>query len=1250
MSAGAERGRVAAEEARRARHAALVRALTYPAELPIVAAREEIVAALQAHRVIVVCGDTGSGKTTQLPKLCLEAGRGVAGLIGHTQPRRIAAQAVAARLADELGTRVGEAVALEVRFTDQSDPASLIKVMTDGILLNEIRGDRRLVKYDTLIIDEAHERSINIDFILGYLRRIEAQRPDLKIIITSATIDPERFARHFGGAPVIQVSGRTFPVDVRYRPPADDRDLATAVTDAARELADEQVDGPIRDMLVFLPGERWIRDAEHSLARFGPKGYELLPLYARLTTARQKKILAPGKAPRIVLATNVAETSLTVPRIRYVIDSGLARVSRYATRHRVQSLGVEPIARANAVQRAGRCGRLAPGVCVRLYEEDDFTARPEFTEPEILRTGLAGVLLRLEAQRLGPVEDFPFIDAPPAKAVADAYQLLQVLGAVDAEHRLTADGKLMARLPVDPRVARLLVVAERHGALREGLVIASALSAVDPREHGGDDVDAARRKHETFADPRSDFVTYLNLWHAYRGERRGGERALRAWCRDNYLSAARLREWHDVHGQLHELVQSLGWRTRHDDADYRAIHQAVLAAFIDFVAEHDDGLVYKGLRDSRATLFPGTPLAKKRPRWLVAAERVATERPYLRTVAQVNPRWALRVAPHLVRFEYDDPHWDPKRGQVTAREVITLFGLTLGSEKRVDYGRVDPAEARRMFIADALAADNFGDTTGGAAPEFLARNRALRAELLDWEARLRKRDLFAGERAVAAFYEARLPAEVRDRHSLLAWCRDAANERALTMTAADVASRDPGTLPADDYPGELEVAGQGVPLTYRFEPGADADGVTVALPRALLGAARADQLDWLVPGWLREKILALLRALPKEQRKPLVPVPDTAAAVLAELEPRSGSQPLVPALCDALAKTRGARLPASAFDHGALPPHLRMRVAVLDPDGTVLASGRDLPALQRTLLGPAPGPSTTGARATWTRSGVTHWDFGDLPDAVLVPQRPRDLKLYPALADADGRVDLNLVPPGPAAVARHRAGVRRLLLKSLPQQTALVKERALAERELVLAYHGIGSTQLLLDDLLCAGAEVAFALDPPVRTRAAFDAALTAGRGELVDGADGLRALLREILPPYRQLRREVDDPSRKAEPRLRDDLTAQLDGLVAPYFLADTPAQWRKHLPRYLRAALVRWEKRGQKRDAELAAQVRAAVEPLERWRAAQPPDWPWPPAVVDYRWLLEEFRVSLFAQSLGTSQPVSPKRLEQAWKRTEK
>jgi ATP-dependent helicase HrpA len=1233
---------VTASEQRIAARRTIRYELHYPESLPITAAREELLAALAAHRVVVVCGDTGSGKTTQLPKLCLEAGRGILGMIGHTQPRRIAAQAAAQRLAAELGLRVGEGVGLEVRFTDQTGPKTLVKVMTDGILLNEIRHDRLLRAYDTLIIDEAHERSLNIDFVLGYLHRIERQRPDLKIIITSATIDPERFAAHFGGAPIVRVEGRSFPVSVRYSS-LDDQDLATAVVTATRELAAEPVDNvSVRDMLVFLPGERWIRDAEHALARFGPKGYEVLPLYARLTNARQRRILAPSKAPRIVLATNIAETSLTVPRIRYVIDSGLARVSRYGTRHRVQSLGVEPIAQANAIQRAGRCGRLAPGVCVRLYSEEDFAARPAFTEPEILRTGLAGVLLKLEALRLGPIDEFPFIDAPPAKAVADAYQLLNLLGAIDEARRLTADGEVMARLPVDPRVARLLVVANRNGALREGLVIAAALSVVDPREYGVD-AEAARRKHEVFADARSEFTSYLNLWAAYRRERRGGERALRAWCREHYLSAARLREWHDVHDQLHELVQALRWRTRHDPADYRAVHQAVLAAFIDFISVHDDGLVYRGMRESRAQLFAGTPLAKKRPRWLVAAERVATERQYLRTVAQVNPRWALHVAPHLVRFEYHDPQWDVERGQVTAREVITLFGLTLASERRVDYGRVEPAAARRLFIAEALAADQAGFDE--REPKFLAHNRAVRRNLLEWEARLRKRDLFVGEAGVAAFYEERLPATVHDRASLASWYAQGGRDAPLEMKSADIASRDPSALTDEGYPSELDIAGQRLPLSYVFELGADADGITVTVPLSLLGAIRPEQLEWLVPAWLPDKIVALMRALPKEQRRALVPLPDRAKAVLAAIGGRAGRQPLGMALAEALRGVRGVELAPTAFDERALPEHLQLRVAVVDTEGNVRAAGRDLRALQRGLELSAGADRAVSVAEQ--RTGLTRWDVDDLPETVTVAQRPRALLLYPCLVDVAGRVDLRLEPPGPAASALHRAGVRRLLLKALPQQAALVRDGTLADRALVLAYHGIGDGATLVDDLVCAAAEQAFDLDPPVRTASDFAARLAAGRAAFVPEADALLESLRAVLPLYRGLKRALDAATNDAHAGVRDDLTAQLAALVGPRLLTDTPREWRKHLPRYLKAAEHRWQKRGQRQEAALAAVVRAATAPLAHWRASLPDGWPWPPAMVEYRWLLEELRVSLFAQQLGTARTVSAKRLEQAWRK---
>ena len=807
----------------------------------------------------------------------------------------------------------------------------------------------------------------------------------------------------------------------------------------------------------------------------------------------------------------------------------------------------------------------------------------------------------------------------------------------------------MARLPVDPRVARLLVVANQNGALHEGLVIAAALSVVDPRETGVDP-DAARRKHEELADPRSDFTTYVQIWNAYRHERRNGERALRVWAKEKYLSLARLREWHDVHTQLHELVQGLGWRTREHAADYRAIHQAVLAAFVDFIAEHEEGTTYRGMRDARAQLFPGTPLWKKRPRWLVAAERIATERNYLRTVAQVNPRWALRVAPHLVKFEYHDPLWDPERGQVTAREVITLFGLTLGSERRVDYGRVAQAEARKIFVADALAADAL---TAPAArdrePEFLVHNRALRTQVLDWEARLRKRDLFVGEPGIAAFYDARLPSDVRDRTSLLAWCATRANDRALTMTAADVASREPTEITPERYPSDLEIAGQPVPLRYKFEPGADDDGVTLEIPRALLGALRPEHIEWLVPGWLAEKVVALLRGLPKELRRPLVPLPDAAAELVEACEPRRGRQPLVSALRDALLERRRMTLDPKLLDERALPPHLSMRIEVRGADGQVLGAGRDLRALQREWLDArAARAAPVAAGDAWTRTNVSRWDFGDLPDAVALRQGSRDVQLYPSLVEDRGRVDLRLLPPGPTAVEQHRIGVRRLLLKCVPQQAALIRERALKDRELVLAYHGVGGADELVDDLTLASADEAFTLGAPIRTRDAFDAALDAGRAELVAKADALRALLREVATLARELRRDMKAAEGKgAQPALREEIVVQLGELVGSRTLSSTPPEWRKHLPRYLRAARARWDKRGQRQDADLAAQIRAAEAPLERWRAEWPEGWPWPAAVVEYRWLIEELRVSLFAQQLGTARPVSAKRLEQAWRR---
>jgi len=1222
--------------------------LTFPDSLPITHARQEIVEAVTAHPVIVVCGDTGSGKTTQLPKLCLAAGRGITGRIGQTQPRRIAARAVAARLAEELDVEVGRAVGFKVRFTDRTNPATSIKVMTDGILLNEIRQDRWLSEYDTLIIDEAHERSLNIDFILGYLKRVVKRRPDFKVIITSATIDPERFASHFDDAPIVRVEGRAFPIELRYRVRERGHELAESIVEAITELASIDLDslggGKHRDVLVFVPGERWIRDAELALKRYGPAGFEILPLYARLTAKQQQRVFNPGKAPRIVLATNVAETSLTVPRIRFVIDPGLARISRYGTRHRVQRLAVEPIAQANATQRAGRCGRLGPGVCVRLYSEEDFNARPAFTEPEILRTNLAGVILRLEALGAGSIDEFPFLDAPPAKAVNDAYRLLHVLGAMDAERKLTRDGELMGRLPLDPRLARLLLSANTNGTLREALVLAAALSVMDPREQPADKLESARRQHEEFADPRSDFATYLNLWRAYRRERRGAGKAFRSWCARKFLAPARLREWDDVHAQLKEFVAAFGWRVdgRKNKNKDKAMHQAVLAAFIDYIAERSEGASYRGMHESRAMLFPGSVLAKKRPRWVVAAEHVATERTYLRTVAQINPRWALEVAPHLVKRQHVDAAWDSTRGRITAREVVTLFGLTLSRQRRVNYAAIAPREARELFISQALVADDLGETV-----PFLEHNRRLQATVFEWEARTRSRDLFVGERALSTFYDKRLPDHVCDRASLLDFCREHAEQ--LHMRVEQLATRDLDELSESDYPLTMQLAGQQLAVRYCYAPGTEHDGLTLTVPSVLITAIRADELDWLVPGWLPDKVLALLRSLPKDVRRRLVPIPDTVTELLPALMLRFGQQALTSALREFLADRRDVYVEKTAFDTGALEPYLHTRVEILDEAGEVIALGRNFLELQREF---GSDPSRTPKRIErtidpWTRSGLSQWDCGELPDFVQLDRHGARLELYPALIDEHARVDLALLPPGPAASAQHRRGVRRLLLKRMPQQLALVRKLILDNRELLLAYHGIGSTDELIDDLSCAAADESFKNQTPIRTEDQFDRCLAAGRSEFVNDAERLLERLAQILPRYREIRSRLEKDSRLIPAEAAEDMTLQIDELIYPSFLSSTPVEWRPRLMTYLEAVLARLDRieRHHPKDPEFQHAVRSAWQRYATWREKRPPDWPDAPDMVRYRWMIEELRVSLFAQSLRTAVPVSDKRLEEAW-----
>lgn len=1231
--------------------------IEYPDSLPITAARDEIAAAIAEHPVLIVCGDTGSGKTTQLPKLCLDAGRGESGLIGHTQPRRVAARAVARRLASELRCRVGAEVGYHVRFNERTDARTRIKVMTDGILLNEIRTDRELRAYDTLIIDEAHERSLNVDFLLGYLKLLLEARSDLKLVITSATVDPGSFAAYFGGAPVIEVPGKRYPISFDYRPPAEDEDLGQAVVAACNALAAEPIDGDrsIRDILVFLPGERWIRDTERALGRDGPEGYEIVPLYARLPAGRQDRVFDPGPAPRVVLATNVAETSLTVPRIRYVVDSGLARISRYSARHRIQTLAVEPIAQANAIQRAGRCGRLAPGRCVRLYAEDDFAGRAAFMDPEILRTNLAGVILRLESLGLGHIDRFPFLDPPPDKAVNDAFRLLEVLGALDARGRLTRDGRRMGRLPLDPRLARLLIVGERRHCLDEALTLAAVLGTGDPREQPVDKVEQAREAQAEITDPRSDFMTYLALWRGYLSVRGRNARAFRGWCRSRYLSANRLREWDDVRSQLEALLGRSGGKRRRSDrrgppghsgkaevrkADYATIHHAVIAAFVDFIAERDDDGTYRGMHGARASLFPGTAVAKRRPAWVVAAEHVATERNYLRVVATINPRWVLRTAPHLVKREYLEPHWDRDRGKVTVREKATAFGLVLSRQRRVDYGPIDPLRAREIFIRDALAADNLGEPL-----DFIEHNRSVKRRILDWEARTRSRDLYIGNGGLEAVYTARLPAGVLDRRGLAAWCKEDGSNDALKLDVGDLATRDAGAEVDRAFPTTFELGGQALELRYRYEPGHDRDGVTLRLPRMLLDIARAEQLDWLVPGALREKVLALLKTLPKEARRPLVPLPDTVDALLPDLLTRFGQGGLIEGIRNVLLEVRGQGLPGEALRPQRLPPHLRMGVELLDETGKVVDFGRGLAALQRRHGGGRElGARTVAAAGPWERRGLVHWECGDLPASVELERYGTKLELYPALIDRRRAVDLALLAPGPAAVERHREGVRRLALLELRQQTALIRDRMLVDRQLLLAFHGIGSTQALVDDLLLAAADESFALDRPSRGRAEFRACVDSGRADIVERAERLLDLLHELLPRYRALRTWLDsaDPANPA----RGDIAGQLDGLIHSGFLSATPPQWRSSLPRFLQAMQIRCEKlRSNPRDARHQAEAQRAWARYAERRDALPPDWPLPAALVRYRWLVEELRVSLFAQALGTSTPVSSKRLEAYW-----
>jgi ATP-dependent helicase HrpA len=1241
---------VAASAARRASRLEGLPAPSFPEDLPVARRRDEIARAIAAHPVVVVAGETGSGKTTQLPKICLALGRGVDGLIGHTQPRRIAARSLAERIAEELGTPLGRDVGCKVRFSDRTRPEGYVKVMTDGILLAETRGDRHLSAYDTLILDEAHERSLNIDFLLGYVKRILPRRPDLRVVITSATIDTERFARHFD-APVVEVSGRTYPVEVRYRPPEPAEGAADphrGLLDAVDELAGL---GPEGDILVFLPGEREIREAAEALRKHHPRDTEVLPLFARLSAAEQHRVFHPGPRRRIVLATNVAETSLTVPRIRYVIDSGLARISRYSTRAKVQRLPVEPVSRASADQRKGRCGRLSEGVCIRLYAEDDYDARPAFTEPEVRRTNLAAVILRMLALDLGDVAEFPFIDPPDRRQVTDGLALLAELGAVDGHGRITPTGRRLADYNVDPRIARMVLAAREEGALREVLVIAAALSIRDPRERPVEAQARADAAHARFRDPASDFRALLNLWDFYDEAARHRSRTkLRALCKEHFLSYPRMREWRDLHRELSTQVREAGARVSAEPATDAQLHRALLAGLLGHVGHKVEpdrtggrqrgAREYLGARQARFVIHPGSGLARKPPEWVVAAELVETGRLYGRICARVEPEWIEQAAGGRLKRTFFEPHWDRRRAAVMAFERTALYGLTLCPKRRVPFGLVDPGQAREVFLRQALVAGEFGTR----AP-FLAHNRRVIEEIESASARHRNRAAGVDEEAVLAFYDARVPPEVHDGRTFETWRKQAEEEnpRRLFLSREDVARPDTPDAAGDLFPDHLEVGGLSLPLTYRFRLGHPEDGVTATLPLHALNTLAPGRFEWLVPGMLRDKAGFLLKSLPKRHRRDVMPWTRWAGAFAEEAVP--GDTPLTEALAAFLKARCGTEIPPEAWDLAHLPDHLSMRFVVVDEQGAEVGAGRDLARLKDELGGAARAGFAALPKAEFERAGATDWDFGDLPESVSFGPPERPAHGHPALVDRGDAVDLVLLEDPEAARRATRDGLLRLAVLRLPRALGQPKQVPIPQAA-CLHYAPLGPCDALKADLHRAVLEwLFFEGAGEVRTRAAFEARVDHVQAKLGPAlAEAARAVT-DALARHHALATTLAAPGLRGDPESLADLREHLGMLVFPGFAAETPHARLLHLPRHLTALSVRLERlqANPARDRKALA----AVAPL--WRAyrervaalgSDAPD------LAGFRDLLEELRVSLFAQEVGTAVPVSVPRLERAWK----
>ena len=1235
----------------------------YDDSLPIAAKRDEIKKILAEHQVLIIAGETGSGKTTQLPKICLEMGRGQHGLIAHTQPRRIAARSVASRVAEELATPLGGLVGYQVRFEDQSDANTLVKLMTDGILLAETQHDRFLERYDTIIVDEAHERSLNIDFLLGYLKTLLPRRPDLKVIITSATIDLQRFSEHFDDAPIIEVSGRTFPVDTWYRPLTSEQDeegnqiendltvdqaiLAALDEIAAFERSERKTPG---DVLVFLPGEREIRDAADMLRKAQLRHTEILPLYARLSPAEQQRIFQSHPGRRVVLATNVAETSLTVPGIRYVIDSGTARISRYSYRAKVQRLPIEAVSQASANQRKGRCGRVEPGICIRLYSEEDFLSRPEFTDPEILRTNLAAVILQMLHLRLGEIDQFPFIEPPDGKAISDGFNLLQELSAVNRENQLTPMGRQLARLPIDPRLGRMLLEGARQGSLQEVLIIASVLSVQDPRERPPERQQAADQAHAQWKDVDSDFAALVNLWRGFEAQRQElGSSALRNWCRKQFLNYLRLREWRDAHRQLSLICRDLQLQVNKEAADYPRFHKAVLAGLLSQIGQKTEDGDYLGARQRRFWVHPSSGMGRKKPQWLMAAELVETTKLYARMVAKIEPDWIEPLAGHLIKKNHFEPHWEKKRGQVVAYEQITLYGMIVVGRRPVHFGPIDPVTSRELFIREGLVR---GEIQSRA--KCLTANRLLLEQLDELEAKARRRDILADEETLYGFYEARLPAEIHQTATFDSWYKVNSQKQPdlLIMREEDVLAREASEVTAAQYPDTLRLGDLSLQLSYHFEPNHPRDGVTLRVPAPLLPALPGGRLEWLVPGLLEAKCISLVRNLPKALRKNFVPVPDFVRAALARLTFGEGSLPQ--ALGRELLRMTGARVSDEAWGEAAqqVDSHLRMNIEVLDGQGKFLGEGRDLAELTARFVEASSAALAVPGTAK-SQQPVQAKAFAKVEQTTQQNIAGLSMTVYPALVEEAGTVKEGRFSTAAEAEYQHRRALQRLLLQQLAEPAKFLRGKLPGQTELGLLYRELGRVEALVEDILLASLD-SCVLEGEAslpRDGVALAALAERKRGAWAEHAERLARLTLDILKLWHGLQKRFKGKIDLTHAVALNDIKQQLGNLVYPGFVRDTPALWLKEMPRLLKAVELRLEKLpGQvQKDRVWSGELSNLWSQYQARLNKHGQEGKRDPQLEAYRWLLEEYRVSLFAQQLGTKVPVSDKRLSKQWSAVE-